>query len=192
MKKFTSKKQKLGELGEKIAEMFLVKQGFLIIDRNYSTRFGEIDIIALKNNRYHFIEVKTITVSRVTNSNRLKDFQDYFTLNQSNVSRETLPFTTEISKNTTVSYETVVDQQLPGKRVVSRETFVDEYRKITNPFQNISYRKITRLIKTVEIYISMKKLSITSLWQIDGIGIKIDPDTIENSTVEYIERIHIM
>ena len=48
VKRFTSKTQKIGEIGEKIAEMFLVKHGFTIIDRNFTHKLGEIDIIAQK------------------------------------------------------------------------------------------------------------------------------------------------
>ena len=63
-KVFTSEKQKIGELGENIAVKFLVKQGFVILDRNYTKKWGEIDIVAEKNNKLYFIEVKS--VSRLT------------------------------------------------------------------------------------------------------------------------------
>ena len=59
MKQFTSKTQKIGEVGEEKACMFLVKQGFTVIERNISNKFGEIDIIARKARRYYFFEVKT-------------------------------------------------------------------------------------------------------------------------------------
>lgn len=45
---------------------FLIDKGFTIIERNYTKKIGEIDIIATKGGIIHFIEVKTI-VSRVTN-----------------------------------------------------------------------------------------------------------------------------
>jgi putative endonuclease len=61
MKIFTSKRQKTGLLGEKAAEAYIVKQGFSVIDRNYSTRFGEIDIIAERDKRLYFFEVKTVS-----------------------------------------------------------------------------------------------------------------------------------
>ena len=35
-KVFTSETQKIGEIGEKIAEKFLMKHGFSILDRNYT------------------------------------------------------------------------------------------------------------------------------------------------------------
>ncbi len=60
-KVFTSEKQKIGEIGENIACKFLVKQGFSILDRNYTKKWGEIDIVAEKGNRVHFVEVKSVT-----------------------------------------------------------------------------------------------------------------------------------
>lgn len=64
MKKFTSKTQKIGETGEKLAVMFLMKHGFTIKETNYTRKFGEIDIVAQKGKVWHFVEVKS--VSRVT------------------------------------------------------------------------------------------------------------------------------
>lgn len=60
MKKFTSKTQKIGEIGEKIAEMFLVKHGFTILERNFTCKAGEIDIICQKASKIHFVEVKSV------------------------------------------------------------------------------------------------------------------------------------
>lgn len=68
-KVFTSDKQKIGELGESLAVMFLMKQGFRVIERNYTKKWGEIDIVATKDNRLYFIEVKS--VSHETNSENL-------------------------------------------------------------------------------------------------------------------------
>ncbi len=60
-KVFTSEKQKIGEMGENIATKFLVKQGFNVLDRNYTKKWGEIDIIAQKGNNLYFIEVKSVS-----------------------------------------------------------------------------------------------------------------------------------
>lgn len=49
----------LGRKGEEITVDFLKKQGFFIFKRNYHSRFGEIDIIAEKDDLLLFIEVKT-------------------------------------------------------------------------------------------------------------------------------------
>ena len=48
-----------GEKGESLAKSFLVKNGYTIIDTNFRTKTGEIDIIAKKNEIIVFIEVKT-------------------------------------------------------------------------------------------------------------------------------------
>jgi putative endonuclease len=60
-KVFTSKTQKLGELGEGIACKYLQNKGFFILDRNYTKKWGEIDIIAKKGNTVHIIEVKSVS-----------------------------------------------------------------------------------------------------------------------------------
>lgn len=38
--------------------MFLMKQGFSIVERNVANKYGEIDIIAKKNEIHYFFEVK--------------------------------------------------------------------------------------------------------------------------------------
>ena len=60
-KVFTSETQKIGEIGENIAIKFLVKRGFSILDRNYTKKWGEIDIVAEKGNKLYFIEVKSVS-----------------------------------------------------------------------------------------------------------------------------------
>ncbi len=60
-KVFTSKTQKTGEIGENMAVKFLMKRGFEILDRNYTQKWGEIDIIAEKDGMLHFIEVKSVS-----------------------------------------------------------------------------------------------------------------------------------
>jgi putative endonuclease len=59
-KKITEKR-KTGNLGEDIACIYLEKLAYTIIDRNYLKTYGELDIIAQKEGKYHFIEVKTVT-----------------------------------------------------------------------------------------------------------------------------------
>lgn len=101
MKQFTSKTQKTGEFGEKICVSYLKKVGFEIIETNYTKRFGEIDIIAKKDNTLHFIEVKSIkiendsdeTYNPAENLTKKKYFKIYKTITaykeEFNVSYET-------------------------------------------------------------------------------------------------------
>ena len=49
----------LGRTGEDRAARFLVSQGYRILERNYSTRSGEINLIGLHQGTVTFIEVKT-------------------------------------------------------------------------------------------------------------------------------------
>ncbi|MBT5934151.1 YraN family protein [Sulfurimonas sp.] len=48
-----------GNIGEDKASVFLEDNAYLIIEKNFYSRFGEIDIIASKDNVLHFIEVKS-------------------------------------------------------------------------------------------------------------------------------------
>ncbi len=63
MKNFTSNTQKIGELGEDVACKYLEKNGFSILERNYTKKWGEIDIIAQKDDVLYFVEVKSKSVS---------------------------------------------------------------------------------------------------------------------------------
>ena len=49
---------KKGKLGEQIARDYLIKKGYRIIRQNFQTRFGELGIVAGKDNLLIFIEVK--------------------------------------------------------------------------------------------------------------------------------------
>lgn len=50
----------LGDLGEKIAEKYLKDGNYKILDRNFRySRLGELDLVAQKDERVIFFEVKT-------------------------------------------------------------------------------------------------------------------------------------
>ena len=54
----------LGRLGEDLAAEHLIRRGFQIVERNYRTRWGELDIIAFDGRTLAFCEVKTRRASR--------------------------------------------------------------------------------------------------------------------------------
>jgi len=60
-------KQKLGAIGENMAKKFLMKQDFKILARNYRKKWGEIDIVAQKDNIIHFVEVKAVSYETTKN-----------------------------------------------------------------------------------------------------------------------------
>jgi putative endonuclease len=55
----TYQKQKIGEAGEAIAARHLKKNGYRIIEKNYRTQLGEIDLIAKEKDTIVFVEVKS-------------------------------------------------------------------------------------------------------------------------------------
>jgi uncharacterized protein (TIGR00252 family) len=77
----------LGETGEDLAATTLKKQGYKILERNYRTPLGEIDLIARHRGALVFIEVKTRTSNRFGPGQdavhhgkqaRLKKLADYY------------------------------------------------------------------------------------------------------------------
>jgi len=73
-----SEKRQFGNKGEDIACLFLTKHGFTILERNYLKKWGEIDIVAQKEGRLRFIEVKSAkesfdAVPHVTSTYRPED-----------------------------------------------------------------------------------------------------------------------
>lgn len=82
---------KLGKKGEKIARKFLKRRGWKIVEKNFKTPFGEIDIIARKGDIYAFVEVKTrlsdifgLPSEAVTNTRKLRYIRgaNYFFANK--------------------------------------------------------------------------------------------------------------
>ena len=55
--KMTSRE--IGDIGEEFTVQFLIKRGCEILERNFTVRGGEIDIIAKKGKLIHFVEVKS-------------------------------------------------------------------------------------------------------------------------------------
>ena len=62
MKKFTSPTQKTGEIGERVAEQYLQKQGYHITDRNVTRRVGELDLVVEKDGIWYGVEVKSVAI----------------------------------------------------------------------------------------------------------------------------------
>jgi putative endonuclease len=52
-------RQSLGRVGEQVACEHLARRGFAIVERNFRTRWGELDIVAFDGETLAFCEVKT-------------------------------------------------------------------------------------------------------------------------------------
>ena len=57
-------RHQLGRLGEQLAAEHLIRCGFQILERNYRTRWGELDIVAFDGRTLSFCEVKTRRLGR--------------------------------------------------------------------------------------------------------------------------------
>lgn len=57
-------KRKVGDFGEDFFVKHLVKHKYKVLGRNYFKKWGEIDIIAEKDDVIHFFEVKTVVVKK--------------------------------------------------------------------------------------------------------------------------------
>ena len=55
----SKRKQEIGKKGETVAVRYLKKQGYRIVEQNYRSKVGEIDIIAREKKSLVFVEVKT-------------------------------------------------------------------------------------------------------------------------------------
>jgi len=52
-------RQRLGAWGEHQAEVYLLEHGMELLERNFRTRFGEIDLVMKQVEQLVFVEVKT-------------------------------------------------------------------------------------------------------------------------------------
>lgn len=80
-------KRKTGSIGEELAASILQAKGYYILRRNFTCPYGEIDIIAVKNNVPAFIEVKVRSNNRygepcetvdIKKQRRIKNAARYF------------------------------------------------------------------------------------------------------------------
>lgn len=53
--------KQIGDIGEKIAEDYLVEKGYQVLDHKFITRFGELDLVTLDRDCVVFVEVKART-----------------------------------------------------------------------------------------------------------------------------------
>jgi putative endonuclease len=76
-------RRSLGALGERLAAEHLERSGYRIVERNYRTRYGELDIVAAGERCLVFCEVKT----RITGRSSLHPFESIASGKRSQVRR---------------------------------------------------------------------------------------------------------
>jgi len=50
-----------GQAAEEAAARHLLREGFTVVDRNARSKLGEVDIVAVKGDELHFVEVRSRT-----------------------------------------------------------------------------------------------------------------------------------
>ena len=156
-----TEKRKLGDIGENIACHFLKKRGFEILDRNYSRKWGELDIVAKKDSIIHFVEVKSVSRELHTDA-PLQVTHGTFKANGR-------------GDNAGVPHVAGTESS-PKPR--------DSYR----PEDNLHPWKLKRLSRIIQSYMASK--DIDSEFQLDIITVKIDMK-LRKGRVEIIENVVI-
>ena len=64
-----------GNIGESLAQNYLLEKGYDILETNYKNKIGEIDIIAKDGNRIVFVEVKARATARFGYPREAVDFR---------------------------------------------------------------------------------------------------------------------
>lgn len=64
----------LGKIGERKAANYLIKKKYSVVDANFSSRFGEIDLIVKNKDYLVFVEVKQRDVNSIASP---KEFVNY-------------------------------------------------------------------------------------------------------------------
>ena len=148
-KKEKTEKQIIGDLGEHFAANYLTSRHFVIKEKNYRKKWGELDIIAEKDSELRFVEVKSVVtrgpVSRVTLLGLLLwrvSCETPYKSNPNSVTRET----------------------------ASRRDETSDYF----PEENIHLWKQRRMARAIQTYLLEKCISEDKEWQIDVIAVFLD------------------
>lgn len=141
------RKEKIGPLGEELVAKFLMKRGFIVIDRNFRRKWGELDVIATRKDVLHFVEVKSV-------SKCIFDFPR---------------FISEMHRSGTVTHET---SDVPGNFSRDR-TQKDRYR----PEDNIHPMKVARQKRAIQSYLLSGRVSSETKWQFDVAAVFIDSES---------------
>lgn len=104
---------KKGNIGERFASEFLKKQGYTVIKENYTDRYGEIDIIAKKDDYIVFVEVKARKTGTLVSA-----AESVTTEKQRKIVKASLKFLQSLEEELQPRYD-VIAIELSGERVCS-------------------------------------------------------------------------
>lgn len=113
-----------GSFGEKLAVQFLKKKGYKILEKNFTTDIGEIDIIAVDGSQVVFVEVKTRLDDRMGLPAEAVEYRK-----QSKISKVASQYIKKHQLYSISSRFDVVDIQLSDNKITHYEDAFDSYIK---------------------------------------------------------------
>ncbi|MCB5230402.1 MAG: YraN family protein [Candidatus Cloacimonas sp.] len=116
--------KKLGKIGERLAAEYLTDNGYQVIRRNYHTRYGEIDIIAFKDDEIVFVEVKT------RHKNRAAAYSNVSNVKQRRMVKSAVDFLGSESEYTSyrIRFDVVAIWNVSDEETFQIEHLVDAFR----------------------------------------------------------------
>ncbi|HOB20490.1 MAG TPA: YraN family protein [Candidatus Atribacteria bacterium] len=120
----SSYKKDLGAFGEEKACEFLQENGYEILARNYRSRAGEIDIIAMKDDILVFTEVKTRTSTAFGMPSEAVSYKK-----QDKYFRTAMHYITETGTRD-IAYRFDIIEVVVEKGAVSINHIMDAYRQV--------------------------------------------------------------
>lgn len=160
-----TEKRQFGNLGEKIAEGYLIKRGYLILERNFRTKLGELDIIALKlGNREILDRIRKFLNNNGEMGKWNKEIENKI------VNKNAKLVFVEVKSGMRRENDNVSPRPFCEKGGVSRETFNKDMR----PEEHVDYWKQKHLIRAAQSYLAYRKLPLDINWQIDVVAVDID------------------
>ncbi|MDO8620324.1 MAG: YraN family protein [bacterium] len=144
--------QKVGALGEELIVMFLMKRSYKILDRNFRRPWGELDIIAERKGKVHFIEVKALSQNIVSDETKAG-------VSGRDVSDET----------------SVKDAHGASLAYIRSKVRKDRFRAE----DHVNAEKIKRLGRIIQTYLNSKDVSDETKWQFDVATVLIDTEAMK-------------
>lgn len=152
-------KQKLGALGEDIACKYLENNGYRVIERNYLKKWGEIDIIAKKGNKIHFVEVKAVS----------RDLPDVTHVTPTGLGASRLDAVRGGRENERGGVQMYGDES-----ILSSNKEMHQNRDSYRAEDNLHPWKLQRLGRAIQSYLLDRNVPDNVDWQFDVITIQID------------------
>jgi len=157
------KTQKTGSLGEELVTMFLMKRGYTILHRNYRRPWGELDVVAVKKNKIHFVEVKAMSRGFVSDETRL-------------------PRSEPSPRGSTTGVSSETSGREKALAYVHSGIKKDRFRAE----DNVNAVKMKRLGRIIQTYLGAEHVSSETNWQFDVATVYID-GTQKKAKINFME-----